>query len=284
MQFNYSVIIPYRDKYNLLIKGINSIPDRSDIQIIIVDNTPQPLSCEQVPIKHNCSVVYTISSPTKGAGGARNEGLKYAEGKYLLFLDADDYFTPDAFSFFDAYVDKKYDIVFFKPTSIKLNDGTSSNRHVTYANFVDSYLSRGEEDNLRFWYTVPWGKMISTYLVRKHSIQFDETFASNDLMFSVKTGFYASNITASTDVVYVVTESGAGGSIDKTKTKEAQFARYTVAVSQYEFMSKVGRKDQRFSLLSYILRSWKDFGFSEFLKYLHYARSHRANIFVNLFK
>lgn len=284
MQYNYSVIIPYRDKYDLFLKAVDSVPDRNDIQIIIVDNAPEPLGQKGVPVKKNATVCYITSAPARGAGGARNEGLKRVEGRFLLFLDADDYFTTEAFSFFDAYADKNYDIVFFKPTSIKLSDGTLSNRHVTYAKFVDSYLSRGEEDNLRYWYTVPWGKMISTYLVRNHSIQFDETFASNDLMFSVKTGFYASNITASNDVVYVVTESGVGGSIDKTRTKEAQFARYTVAVSQYEFMSKVGRKDQRFSLLSYILRSWKDFGFSEFLKYLHYARSHRANIFVNLFK
>lgn len=279
--FNYSVIVPYRDKYELFVKAVNSIPDRDDIQIIVVDNATVPLGESQIPPKNKATVNYTTSSPTKGAGCARNEGLKHVEGKYLLFLDADDFFTADAFNAFDKYVDKDYDIVFFKPTSIRLDNGELSSRHVAYAKFIDEYLLSGGEDNLRFWYTVPWAKLFKTKMVKGHSIEFDETMASNDLMFSVKTGYYASNINASDNVVYVVTESGVNGSIDKTRTKEAQFARYMVAVNQYEFMHEHGQDDQRFSLLSYVLHAMKDFGLSEFVKYIRYANAHKVNIFAN---
>lgn len=284
MQYNYSVIVPYRDKYDLFVKAVDSVSDREDIQIIIVDNSPYALEQDQIPCKNKAKVIYLTSLPAKGAGGARNEGLKHAEGKYLLFLDSDDFFTENAFSSFDKYLNTEYDIIYFKPTSVRLSDGGVSGRHIYYSKSVDDYLCNGNEDNLRFWYTVPWAKMIKTTLVNEHSIVFDETFASNDLMFSVKTGYYASKITASTDVVYVVTEAEENNSIDKTKTKEAQFARFSVAVSQYKFMEKVGRKDQRFSLLSYTLQSLKDFGISEFLRYMRYARDNKANIFVNRFK
>lgn len=282
MAFNYSIIVPYRDKYDLLVTAISSVPDREDIQIIIADNSLQSLPVDKIPSKEMAHVDYIISPPAKGAGGARNEGLKHAQGKYLLFLDADDYFTNNALSSFDEYLNSDYDIVFFKPTSIKLSDGTKSCRHTPYVKQIDDYFSNGNEDKLRFWYTVPWSKMIRAELVKEHAIKFDETFASNDLMFSVKTGYFASKIYASSDTVYVVTEAGSNESIDKTKTKEAQYARFTVAVSQYEFMEKVGRKDQRFSLLSFVLRSWKDFGFSEFLRYIRYCMAHKVNIFANI--
>lgn len=283
MSYNYSVIVPYRDKYELFIKAVDSIPDCVDIQIIIVDNSPQSLGKCEIPVKEKANICYVISSPTRGAGGARNEGLKHVEGKYLLFLDADDYFTPDAFCAFDRYLDESYDIIFFKSTSIKLGTGEESNRHKTYVDYIDAFLQNGDENKLRFWFTVPWAKMIRTELVMENSIAFDETIASNDLMFSVKTGYYASKITTSNEIVYVVTEGGANQSIDKNRSKESQFARYMVAVSQYKFMEEVGRKDQRFSLLSYVLRSFKDFGVYEFFRYLRYAREKKVNIFANKF-
>ena len=71
MVFNYSIIIPYRDRLSLFQKAIESIPDRKDIQLIIVDNAPQPLLQDQIPVKLLARVEYTKSSPVKGAGCAR---------------------------------------------------------------------------------------------------------------------------------------------------------------------------------------------------------------------
>ena len=110
MEYNYSVIIPYHDKYELFVKAIGSVPDRKDIQIIIVDNASIPLNEESIPEKQNAIVSYTMSSSSKGAGHARNVGLKMVQGKNIIFLDADDYFTNIAFDAFDKYKDEEYDV------------------------------------------------------------------------------------------------------------------------------------------------------------------------------
>lgn len=104
--YNHSIIIPYRDKYDLLCKAVASVPDREDIQVIIIDNSEQPLSQERIPKKKQATILFLTSDPTKGAGCARNVGLEHISGKYTIFLDADDYFTPDAFVAFDRYLDK----------------------------------------------------------------------------------------------------------------------------------------------------------------------------------
>ena len=283
-QFNYSVIIPYHSRYNLLLTAYNSIPDRSDIQILIIDNADEHLELDQVPKKSLASTDYLTSSPEGGAGRARNVGLQEARGRWLLFLDADDYFPDSAFNSFDKYLDSSCEVIYFKPISVKLNNGQTSTRHVAYSKAVDDYLQNNNDSFLRYWYTVPWGKMVANGLVKTHSIVFEESIASNDLMFSVKTGYYAKQICACKDVTYVVTESGINESIDKTKTREMQFARFQVAVRQYQFMDKVGLKDQRFALFSFVVDSYLSFGVKEALKYLKYAKDNRVSIFSNMIR
>ena len=68
----FSIIIPHRGDVSLLERAIASVPVRDDIQLLVEEDTD------------GC-----------GAGYARNRALGKASGEWLLFLDSDDYFTPD---------------------------------------------------------------------------------------------------------------------------------------------------------------------------------------------
>ena len=56
---NYSIIVPYYDKYDLFKKAVDSIPDRDDIQVVIVDNAPHSLDKKLIPRKENAKVLQT---------------------------------------------------------------------------------------------------------------------------------------------------------------------------------------------------------------------------------
>lgn len=276
---NYSVIVPYRDKYDLFLKAINSIPDRDDIQIIIVDNAPQPLSASQVPQKLNANVVYSTSSPTKGAGCARNEGLKHVEGEFLLFLDADDFFTDEAFAAFDRYLNEEYDIVFFKPTSVRLKDGETSDRHLQCSNSIDQYLKNGNDGLLRYRWEVPWSKLFRTEFVKKERVQFDEIKVNNDAWFSIMTGHAAKKVHADSSVVYAVTEGESGSSLTKKRTKENWFIRYQVAIRINKFLKSEGKYQYRIRLLGFLKVVLKEFGIIEFCYFFKYAIKNKVGIF-----
>ena len=279
MNYNYSIILPYRDKYNLFVKAVRSIPDRKDIQIVVVDNAPIPLSEKDIPKKQRAHIVYTISSPSKGAGHARNIGLKHIEGKYILFLDGDDYFTPIAFDIFDKYLTQDFDIAFLKPTSLKLTDRSISKRHETYANAIDVYMENKNENNLRYRWEVPWSKLFRSDFVLTNNFQFDETPVSNDAWFSLMTGHYAHKIIAIPSVVYVVTEGGVGQSLVKTITKENIFIRYNVAIRINKFLKSVDHYDMRIRLLGFVHIALIKFGLKEFWRYLIVAYQNRIGFF-----
>lgn len=276
MLYNYSVIIPYRDTYNMLVKAIASIPDRRDIQIIIVDNSATPLSSNRMPTKVNAKVVSTTSSPTAGAGCARNVGLQKAKGRFLLFLDADDYYLPHAFASFDKYLESEYDIIFFDADSIRLTDGAKSDRHTKIHQYIESFIKDGDEKQLRYRFVNPVCKMIRASLVAGHNILFDEIRVSNDAMFSIMTGHYAKTVTASNDVVYMITEGEKGSSLTKVRTAENMYIRYQVAVRRYRFITENGPKEMKPRLIGYLRFALFHFGPRELFKYWNYARKNNV--------
>lgn len=277
---NYSIIIPFRGHGAFLSKAVGSIPDRKDIQIIIIDNNIQPLGQEAVAEKQLATILYLTSDPAMGAGRARNEGLRHVRGKWLLFLDADDYFTANAFEAFDRHIDSNADIIFFDADSINLRDGSHGNRHVMMHKFLASYLRTGNEDSLRYRFINPVCKMMRADFVQDGNFRFDEIKVSNDQMFSIHTGHAAKQVEADPAIVYMITASEDGASLTRTHSAENQYIRYQTAIRQYHFMESIGRPDLRFHLLSFVLHAFTDFGFREGIKYLRTAHRERVNIFL----
>lgn len=278
-EFNYSVIVPYRDKYDLFIKAIGSIPDRSDIQIIIVDNSLEPLSVDAIPVKESACVDYTTSSTTKGAGCARNIGLSHVKGKYVLFLDADDYFANEAFNVFDTYLDKDYDIVFFNTNSIRLSDGKDSKRHLYYSNCIAKWISTRDESRIRYRWAAPWAKLYRSSFVLNGNFQFEEKPVMNDAWFSLMAGHAAHKVFADNAVVYVVTEAESGQSLTKTVTRENSFLRYDTRIKINKFLKSIGRYDMRIRLLGTLRLTLMNFGAREVFRYLRYARENGVGVF-----
>ena len=280
MSINYSVIVPFRDKYDLFIKAVGSVPDRDDIQVIIIDNSPVPLDSDKIPIKNESLITYAVSSPTKGAGRARNVGLTCVQGKFVLFLDADDYFAPNAFQLFDSYLDSNYDIVFFKSNSLNLVTGKQSTRHHVYNNSIDYYLSTGCEDRIRFRFEPPWGKLYrSCFILSNPSIRFEEVKVNNDAWFSLMAGYNAGLITASKETVYIITEGGNGSSLTKSKSFDNILIRYKCAIKTNTFLKKIGHNNQRIRLLGFIRLSLQSYGISKAILLVRIAVKNRVTIF-----
>ena len=90
-----SVIIPNYNYSRFLDQAINSVLNQTypDIELIVVNNgsTDDSLAVLQKYENRIC----LIDQPNLGQSGARNSGLRSISGKYVAFLDADDYWEPE---------------------------------------------------------------------------------------------------------------------------------------------------------------------------------------------
>lgn len=90
-----SVIIPTYNRKKLLIRAIQSVIDQtvSPEELIIVDDKSEFDVEKYLDKKINCSFKLKIIINPSNFGGAksRNIGVKNASGKYVAFLDSDDY-------------------------------------------------------------------------------------------------------------------------------------------------------------------------------------------------
>ena len=85
-----SVVIPFYNNKKWLLEAIKSVEEQTvmPIEVIIIDDgSKEDLS----DIKSNILKIIIYKQSNKGAASARNLGIFKAKGKYIAFLDSDDY-------------------------------------------------------------------------------------------------------------------------------------------------------------------------------------------------
>ena len=121
-----SIIIPLHNRAEEIQQLVASIPSRSDIEIIIVDDHSE----FEIPrLMHDQIRFYPLPESKRFAGAARNYGLEQAVGKWICFADSDDLFEPSELIKLLAYLNQEdADIIFFQAKSF-LEDGSGGKRH-----------------------------------------------------------------------------------------------------------------------------------------------------------
>lgn len=238
MKYFFSVIIPHKNIPNLLQRCLDSIPCREDLQVIIVDDNSDPskVDFEHFPglNRSNSRVIFTKEG--KGAGYARNVALKEADSKWVLFADADDFYSENLNNFLDKYKDTDYQTVYFCNNTVD-NDTL---KPVDEDKFVESLLKECEAKHdmgaLRYKAYAPWTKMTQLSLIRRHNLWYQEIKASNDSLFNVMVGHFADNFDIYKEVVYMRTIRR--GSLAHTISAANNLARLNCGYKVNEFLKE----------------------------------------------
>lgn len=258
MNFDYTIIIPHKNTPELLKKCLDSIPDRDDVMTIVVDDNSSPDIVDFTNFpglnKKNTRVVFDKSG--KGAGNARNVALELVENsKWLIFSDADDFFTDYLPVAMDKYRNCDVDEVYFKRHSVYVNTNKPATRHQRANNRLDKVIANNDYEYLLFKDLAPVCKFIKYEIVKNNNIRFESIKYGNDSMFFLDFAIHANKVMADNHAIYVVTESE--NSLTSAFNKEATQCRYDAAIRILHKEIQYGYGKYHPNLFSFCYRSYK---------------------------
>lgn len=192
-----SVIIPVYNVEKYLSECVDSVLHQTyqNFEIILVDDGSKDKSGEICDMYASSdSRISVIHKENGGASSARNEGLRYASGDYVYFLDSDDLIKPYAFEHFVKAVDsEKADIIFFEADSF----GSEGNNKDGNYHYEHKYgKGKGEEilskliENKEFHVSTPLLFLRHEFL-KKTGITFKEGIMYEDFIYAFKLFCYA---------------------------------------------------------------------------------------------
>ena len=278
---NYSFIIPHHNSSGLLNRCLDSIPQREDIEIIVVDDNSDADKKPQVK-RPDVKLVFIDAEHSKGAGRARNCGLKVARGKWIVFADADDFFEPGFLDVLDNYKDTDNDVVYHPAKAVDtltLEEMPALlKRHNEY--FLNYDGTQYSLDLIRFHLHSPWWKMVSREFIEKHNILFEEVPKGNDVFFSYQVGYFAKNIKIEQCPIYVYTFNRQGITNGR-KNKRIYISVIQGHFKNNEFYRFIGHEDWKKSNLRTWFRIIKKDGFLIFFQTLISFLKNYREIYAN---
>ncbi|MBP3470899.1 MAG: glycosyltransferase family 2 protein [Paraprevotella sp.] len=109
-----SILVPIFKVEAYLPRCIDSVlsQDYKDYELILVDDgSPDscPKICDDYASKYDC--IHVVHKVNGGLISARRAGVLASKGRYIMFLDSDDWLQPNALSTLYRYICKGYDMV-----------------------------------------------------------------------------------------------------------------------------------------------------------------------------
>ena len=222
-----SVIIPCHNSEKYITQCLESVLNQTfrKTEIICVDDGSTDGTRELLEIfKAKDKRIKLIFNKKSNAGAARNAGLKACEGKYLWFMDSDDFSEPG-----------------FLEKAVESLDESGSDMLVTHADvfnentqvfekgwgIVDEWLPLERPVNHSLFkgnafLTIvgwPWDKVFRTDFIKKMNLKFQELDSSNDLKFVFSAIILASKIDILDDIL-VHHRINRADSIENSKGKD----------------------------------------------------------------
>ena len=254
-----SVIVPVYNTGKYLYECLDSIINQSlkDIEIICVDDgsTDNSLEILEEYAKKD-SRVKVYSNENKGLSIARNLGMEHANGKYIGFVDSDDY--VDEFMFEKMYISCEQNDLDLAICKISLFDDETGevNNDLNYYNLevFDGFEKEvfNSDDTTKFTLDIVvnvYNKLYRKSLLEDNSISFPPHLIFEDEIFFIKTYLNAKRISLVNEFLYHY-RVNREGSITYLNKKNNYVDMVYIYKREREIFKEIGKYSQYKVLLA----------------------------------
>ncbi|MDR0199268.1 MAG: glycosyltransferase [Streptococcaceae bacterium] len=179
----FSVIIPAFNAEKTIEKCLESLAAQSytDFEVLVIDDGSRDQTKERASV---FPFVHVFTQPHKGVSAARNLGLEAAVGDYIVFIDADDWVSPEHLALLAEAVKSDMPLCIFNSFFVKSDKSLETlsygcqKTHVPVAEALELILSATKYQG---W---PFNKAFRRDLLQQTAVKFDEDiFYSEDTLF-----------------------------------------------------------------------------------------------------
>ena len=184
-----SIIIPIYNAEKYISRCLDSIlhQEYENIEIICVNDGSKDNSLNLlIEYQNKDSRVIVVDKKNEGVSIARNTGMQRSTGKYIMFVDADDYMVEDALITISKHIQKNVDLIKFdynivssmgQATSINISKSSKFMKKEELENFV---INTGHMHSV-------WNNVYIADIIRLNNIEFPAgIIMAEDLFFNLK--------------------------------------------------------------------------------------------------
>lgn len=215
-----SIIIPIYNVEKYIRQCLDSVVNQTykNIEIICVNDCTPDKSFEIVKeyAANDDRFVLIEQEKNQGLGVARNTALNIAAGKYVLFVDSDDWIDKNLITKCYEYIKQQdYNFIEFSSTTTDEN----GNILKKMPSFLDNHEGESYINNpeyIFFDFCAVWNKFYSLDFIKKNNILNSTARICEDFVFTVKTKILSQNHLIIDDILYFYRQQN--NSITHTKT------------------------------------------------------------------
>lgn len=185
MNNKVSIIMPIYNRENKISQAIDSVLNQNykNIELILI-NDGSTDNTEEICLKYKKKdkrIIY-LKVENSGPGGARNKGIDISTGKYIMFIDSDDYYDVNMVKTMVSCINKNN----IQQECVICNRIIKKKNKNVKIELLEKEMKKGEKsDFIEFLqknnlFNSPCNKIYLKSIIEINNIRFDERFMSGE--------------------------------------------------------------------------------------------------------